>query len=105
MSMDAISADQAKRLESIYAHRPELTHELAKCIVDVDFEPDMDVFLQALTTLKAIARFWTDLEISIGTFDNHVELNIDDVTPLSLLVLQMCIDAYVEDSTGTAPTA
>jgi hypothetical protein len=100
IGMDAISPNQAERLEAIFAHRHELTHELAKYIVDVNFEPDVDLFVEALATLKSIARFWTDLEVSIGTFDDHGELNVDDVTPLSLLVLQMCIDAYVEGVDG-----
>ena len=96
VSMDAISPNQAERLEAIFAHRHELTHELAKYILDVNFEPDVGLFIEALTTLKSIGRFWTDLEVSIGTFDDHGKLNVDDVTPLSLLVLQMCIDAYVD---------
>ena len=91
----AISATQADRLDAILAHRHELTHELGKFIVDVEFEPDMGLFVDALTILKAVADYWTRIEIDVGTFDEHGTVAVDDVLPGRLLLLQMCIDAYI----------
>lgn len=88
---DAITLAQADRLEDIYAHRHDLSHELMKYIVDPDFEPDVELFTDALTILKAIRRFWTSLERDIGSFED----DLDEAPPLSHVVLQMCIDAYI----------
>lgn len=91
----AVTLAQADRLEDIYAHRHDLSHELIKYMVDPDFEPDVELFTDALTILKTIRRFWTSIERDIGTFKDFGDVNLDEVTPLSLAVLQMCIDAYV----------
>lgn len=91
---DAITLAQADRLDDIYAHRHELSHELIKYIVDPEFEPDVELFTNALTILKAIRRFWTSIEKDIGSFEEFGDVDLDEVTPLSLAVLQMCIDAY-----------
>ena len=62
---DAITLAQADRLDGIYAHRHDLSHELIKYVVDPDFEPDVELLTDALTILKSIRRFWTS--ISSGT--------------------------------------
>jgi len=92
---DAITLAQADRLEDIYAHRHDLSHELIKYMVDPDCEPDMELLTDALTILKATRRFWTSIEKDIGSFEDFGDVDVDEVTPLSLAVLQMCIDAYV----------
>jgi hypothetical protein len=53
---DAISMEQADRLDEIYAHRHDLTHELGKYIVDPNFEPDMQLFMDALEILSLFQR-------------------------------------------------
>lgn len=90
----AITLAQADRLEDIQDHRHDLSHELIKYIVDPDFEPDVELFTDALTILKAIRRFWTSIELDISTFEDYGNVDVDEVTPLSLAVLQTCIDAY-----------
>ena len=92
---DAITLAQADRLDDIYAHRHDLSHELKKYVVDPDFEPDVKLLTDALTILKAIRRFWTSIERDIGSFEEFGDVDLDEVTPLSLAVLQMCIDAHV----------
>lgn len=92
---DAITLGQADRLDDIYAHRHDLSHELIKYVVDPDFEPDVELLTDALTILKFIRRFWTSIEKDIGSFEEFGDVDLDEVTPLSLAVLQMCIDAYV----------
>lgn len=87
-------------LTEIYAHRNDLTHELVKYIVDPDFEPDVPLFTDALKILTAIRRFWTQIEIDIGTFEDRPDVTVDDVVPGTLLVLQMCIEAYAAGLPG-----
>jgi hypothetical protein len=92
----AISLAQADRLDEIYAHRHDLTHELLKYVIDPDFEPDMQLFSDALAILAAIQRFWTQVDIDFGTFEHLRDVSVDDAVPASLIVLQLCIDAYVD---------
>jgi hypothetical protein len=91
---EAITLAQADRLDAIYAHRHELSHELIKYIVDPDFEPSLELFTDALAILKAIRRFWSSVEKDIGSFEDFGDVDLDEVVPLSLMVLQQCIDAY-----------
>lgn len=59
---DAITLAQADRLDDIYTHRHDLSHELIKYIVDPDFEPD-----------GAIDRRASDLEGSPALLDERRE--------------------------------
>jgi len=93
---EAITLAQAGRLDEIYAHRHELAHGLGNYLIDPDLEPNMDLFVDAVAILRDISRFWTQIEIDIGSFEEHGEVSVDDVAPGSLLLLQMCIDAYAE---------
>ncbi|MFF0709483.1 MULTISPECIES: hypothetical protein [Gordonia] len=98
IQMDAITVEQADKLNDVYAHRHDLTHELAKYVVDPDHEPHVELLVDAITILRDLDRFWAQVELGIGSFD-HVEgiedVDPDEIVPLSMLVLQMCIDAYV----------
>jgi len=93
---NAITSAQMNVLDRISQHRHDLTHELGKYLVDLDFEPDVDLFVEAVSILRSISRFWTQIDIDIGTFDEHGDIRADEATPLSLVVLQMAIDAYVQ---------
>jgi hypothetical protein len=55
---DAITLAQADRLDDIYAHRHDLSHELIKYVVDPDFEPD-------------VALLTDDLEVHQALLDEH----------------------------------
>ncbi|MCV7435572.1 hypothetical protein [Mycolicibacterium bacteremicum] len=97
----AITQSQADRLNLIYAHRHSLTHELVRYLVDPEADPDVELFVDALTILKDLHRFWIDIELSTGGFfladGSHVDdVDAEAVMPLSLMVLQQCVDAYVE---------
>lgn len=92
----AITDEQVARLASIYSHRHELTHELGKYIIDPDCEPDVDLFEGAVEILKAITRFWAQVQIDVGTYDGHDDIDVDDVTPAYLLFLQLCLDAFAD---------
>ena len=99
---NAITQGQADRLDAIYAHRHSLTHELVKYIVDPDANPEVTLFVDdAMTTLKDLHRFWIDIEVSSGGFflpdgSDVGDVDPDEVFPLSLVVLQQCIDAYLD---------
>jgi hypothetical protein len=102
---NAITQVQADQLDSIYAHRHSLTHELVKYIIDPDIDPDVDLLIDAVTTLKDLHRFWVDVELSSGGFffpdgSDVGDVDAHEVMPLSLIVLQQCMDAYVD---GIAP--
>jgi hypothetical protein len=90
----AISNEQVEVLERRYVHRKDMAHELVKYLIDVDHGPDADLFIEALKALRDIQRFWTQIEIDIGTFEAHGDVTVDDVQPLSLTVLTRLIDAY-----------
>ena len=77
-------------------HRKDIAHDLAKYLIDIEHEPDADLFIQALEVLRDIRRFWTQIEIGIGTFEDHGDITVDDVQPLSLSLLGMFIEAYGE---------
>lgn len=76
---DAITLVQADRLDDIYAHRHDLSHELIKYVVDPDFEPDVELLTDALTILKSIRRFWTSIEKDIGSFEEFGDVDLDEV--------------------------
>jgi hypothetical protein len=99
-SMKAITAEQAARLDDIYAHRHDLTHELARYLTDPNLEPDFDLFIEALKTLRNLSRFWTEVEADIGTFEAYPELDLDEVTNGRILLLDLCISAYGDGLTA-----
>lgn len=94
---DAITAEQSKRLQVIYDHRHELTHNLMSFIVDPDQSLDAQMFVDAVTILRDVHRFWLSLERDIGMFEHLGDVSLEDVTPLSVMLLQQCIDAYIEN--------
>jgi len=98
---NAITSAQMHVLDRIYQHRHDLTHALGKYLVDPDFEPNVDLFVEAVSILRSISRFWTQIEIDIGTFEDQGEVTVDDAFPAYLAVLQLCIDAYLEGLPGS----
>jgi len=98
--MDGLTTEQATSLDAIYDHRHHLTHELAQYLVDPDVEPDIDLLIAALTTLKALDRFWTEVEAGYGTFDDYPDLDLGEVKNGRMLLIELCISAYTEGMTG-----
>jgi hypothetical protein len=92
----AITEAQADRLDAVYEHRHDLTHELGKYIVDPDFEPNFELFVEALDILGSIHRFWTQIEIDISGLGVKQGVTVDDMVPGAVLLLRMCIDAYID---------
>jgi hypothetical protein len=92
----AITQEQSDRVAVIYAHRHDLTHELPKYIAFPEHEPDYTLFIDALNILQELCRFWAQIEIDIGTFEEHGEVTADEVTPLNLVVLGMCVRSCFE---------
>ncbi|MGB3321230.1 MAG: hypothetical protein WBB05_01320 [Mycolicibacterium fortuitum] len=107
---DAITQVQADRLELIRDHRDDLVHELVKYVIDPDESPDVDLLVDALNTLKDLHRFWIDIELSTGGFflpdgSDVGDVDAEEVMPLSLMILQQCLDAYFEGTTSGTPQA
>lgn len=105
---DAITEIQADRLELIRGHRDDLVHELIKYLIDPDDDPDVDLLADAIATLKDLHRFWINVELSTGGFfrpdgSDVGDVDADEVMPLSLMVLQQCLDAYLEGVASAIP--
>lgn len=103
---NAITQVQADQLDSIYAHRHSLTHELVKYIIDPETDPDVGLLVAAIATLKDLHRFWIDVELSSGGFflpdgSEVGDVDASEVVPLPLMVLQQCMDAFLD---GVAPS-
>lgn len=92
----AITQEQGDRLAAVYEHRHDLTHSLAKYVVYLDFEPDYQLFLDALSILRDLSSFWTQIEIDTGTFEEYPEFTAEEIVPLNLAVLDLCIQALYE---------
>ena len=71
---DAITEGQIEILERLHTQRTDLAHELIKYIVDVDHQPDRDLFIDALGVYLKIRKFWTRMEIEFGTFEAHKDM-------------------------------
>ncbi|WP_420180830.1 hypothetical protein [Paenarthrobacter sp. TA1.8] len=95
VDMDAITAAQAKRLDAIYSHRHELTHELASFIIDPDRNLDPQIFIDAVEILRDVHRFWIGVEHDIGVFEHLGDISLDEISPASLMLLENCIGAYL----------
>ena len=91
----AITGAQRERLDEIYAYRHELAHEVAGLIVDVERTPDTALLTDALEIARDLDRFWNGLEKDKGTFDDVGDVDVDDVHSGRMLVLQLCVDAYL----------
>ena len=96
----AITEKQVEVLESLHLHRQEITHELPKYLIDPDHNPDAQLFFDALNVLADIRRFWTQIEIDIGTFEDFGDVTTDDVQNLSLSCLGLFIEAFGEGFAG-----
>ena len=92
----AISRAQRERLNEIYAYRHELTHEVVGFIVDVARDPDISMLTDALAIARDLDRFWKRIAKDIGTYDAHGDVDLDNVHSGPTLVLQLCVDAYLE---------
>lgn len=102
--MEAITKQQAERLRDILSHRNELTHELVGFIVDPDRNLDVQMFVDAVTILKDVHRFWASVEMDIGSFEHLGEVSLDEIVAGPVLILQQCIDAYIEGYVDASPT-
>lgn len=98
---DAITTEQGKRLQVIYEHRHELTHELGSFIVDPNRNLNAQLFVDSVAILRNIHSFWVKVERDIGMFEHLGEVSLDEIVPLSLVLLQQCIDAYLEEGQTT----
>ena len=92
---EALSSLQADRLDEIYAHRHALSHELIKYVIDPGLCPRRRPAHRRASDLEIHPALWTSVENDIGSFEDFGDVDLDEVIPLSLSVLQICIDAYV----------
>ncbi|TQM65152.1 hypothetical protein [Humibacillus xanthopallidus] len=93
---EALDEEEAAHLDEIYQHRHQLTHELHRYLIDPDLEPDVELFVAALETLRRISRFWVQVEADIGTFDEYPDVDLDEVVNGRVALIDLCIQAYTE---------
>ena len=101
----ALTQEQSDRLAAIYTHRHDLTHGLAKYVVYLDYEPDDAILLDALGILRDLSIFWTKIDMELGTFEDYPGLDVEDIAPLGIVVLELSIAAVFEGSLPEWPTA
>jgi len=97
-----ISESQVSRLEEVYSHRHELTHELGRILIDVNATPDYTLFIDAVRILRDIHRFWIQVEKDLGTFDQYGDVEIDQVQTGPIMLLELCLQACLADLLGPA---
>lgn len=93
---NAITSNEVARLDEIYEYRHLITHELVKFVIDIEFEPDIELLTDAVQILRALSRYWIQVEKDIGTFEDYGDVDIDSVETGPLLVLDLCIQAHIE---------
>lgn len=80
-------------LDAVYKHRHDLTHELAKYLVDVDQAPDAQLFATAVDALNKVCRYWAEMEAAAGTIDPD---DLDGVVSGPVALLQACLAAVTD---------
>lgn len=100
---EAITMDDAERLEVILRHRNELTHELPVFIMDTDRKLDLDLFVDAARILRRIETFWAGVELETGGFyqpetdDWITDVDPEEVQSLGLALLWQCVRALAPE--------
>lgn len=92
----ALTAEQMERLDVVYEYRHRIAHELAQFIVDADLSVDIKLLTDAVAILRHVSRFWTQVEIDMGSFRAHGEVTVDDVHPGRMLVLDLCLSSFLD---------
>lgn len=53
--------------------------------------------------MHAISRFWTQVEMDIGTFDDYENIDLDDITSASIALLRHCVEAVSPELAEESP--
>ena len=64
--------------------------------------PDYTLFIDAVRILRDIHRFWIQVEKDLGTFDQHGDVDIDQVQTGPMMLLELCLQACLADLPGPA---
>ena len=96
LQMKAVSEEDISQLNTIYEYRHDLTHRLSKYLIDIDHEPDAQMLVDGVTILDKMSQFWTQVEIESGTFEHLGDVSVDDAVSGEMIIIQMCVDAFLE---------
>ncbi|NYE18098.1 hypothetical protein [Microbacterium immunditiarum] len=74
----ALSTSQVEVFESVRIHRNEIAHELARFLIDPQYDVRADLLVQLYEIMLALDRFWGPIHIGANPdFDNR---DLDEVT-------------------------
>ena len=76
---DALTAAQAAALDSSREHRHEVAHELARFLVDVDADVDVERLRTLHGIMRSLDRFWGSIEVDIDPDFDGVEVDRDHI--------------------------
>jgi hypothetical protein len=89
---DGLDPRQIAILESVYQHRHEVAHELAKYLVDPDFEIRMDLLTEAVECIRSLGQFWGSNEVdSDPEFDGR-EIRPEDIRSGSYVLMEHLVE-------------
>jgi hypothetical protein len=93
----ALDARRIEILESVYQHRNEVAHELAKYLVDPDFEIRMDLLTEAVGCIRSLGQFWGSIEVdSDPEFDGR-EILPEDIRSGTYVLMEHLLEVIGGD--------
>ena len=98
----ALTPAQADTLDRVRAHRGEVTHELARLLVDVDAEVDLTLLHELQGLMHALDLFWGGIEIDINQDLDGRDIDPSEVHSGSRLLLDYLCDLCGLDDGGPA---
>ncbi len=93
--MDALTAADADRLAKVKEHRDALTHEMPLYLFSPGYDANPDVLTDALKVFFKLDRFWVQVEMDSGTFIDHPDATVDDVSTGPGMVLARAVEAFM----------
>lgn len=78
VSMNALQPEHVQALETIRAHRHKIAHELTDLVVNVDAEVDTSVLSDLRDVMRALDRFWIDIDVQTNPDFDGIDVDLDD---------------------------
>jgi hypothetical protein len=79
-----------------------VTHAEPTRVTRSDRHPDVRLLTDAVQIMTDHSRFWMQIEIDVGTFDERQGMEAEDAHSGPMLLLKLCIQAH-NDSASSPP--